>query len=80
MKSFLTHIGNASVNELLLKLIQCEETQEGNGVVEVPFSFFLFFSFLLGDVSARVSMCTLYIVVLSVLSPSRSNYLWKFSG
>jgi len=34
VKSFLTHIGNASVNELLLKLIQCEETQEGNGVVE----------------------------------------------
>ena len=31
---FLNHIGNAAVNELLLKLIQCDETQEGSGIVK----------------------------------------------
>ena len=46
VQSFLKHIGNASVNELLLKLIQCNETQEGSGIVKVPFFFFLLLLFL----------------------------------
>jgi len=34
VQKFLNHIEVASVNELLLKLIQCDETQEGSGIVQ----------------------------------------------
>jgi len=34
VQKFLNHIEVPSVNELLLKLIQCDETQEGSGIVQ----------------------------------------------
>jgi hypothetical protein len=38
---FLKHLGNASVMDLLLKVIQCEDTNDGSGTLEVSFSRFL---------------------------------------
>mmetsp|Transcript_30167 Transcript_30167/g.84270 ORF Transcript_30167/g.84270 Transcript_30167/m.84270 type:complete len:593 (+) Transcript_30167:130-1908(+) len=33
-QKFLKHIGNSAVNELLLKIVQCDETAEGSGIVK----------------------------------------------
>ena len=35
--NFLKHLGNASVMDLLLKVIACEDTTDGAGTLEVKF-------------------------------------------
>lgn len=35
ISSFIKHLGNSSVMDLLLKVIACEDTPDGSGVLEV---------------------------------------------
>ena len=42
-QNFLKHIGNSSVNELLLKVVQCDETAEGSGIVKVCLIILFFY-------------------------------------
>jgi hypothetical protein len=35
ISSFIKHLGNSSIMDLLLKVIACEDTPDGAGVLEV---------------------------------------------